>query len=449
MSVSNIAALLNQRYGFNFDAEQVRQSGRTATSTLYTASNADGQAVEVELFDAATTADVDALSHELGESQHPGVFQPRGAGTSDAGQFFVLREAPTGSTLRMLIDDKRAAHTTFTPAETRDLLLPVAEAIDAYNREGHPEYVSRSIDPAQLLVQPAWSSVPVKMALVGPLAGDAGASGTTGADAAAGTADTTGADAGAAAPSAAERIDANRAKFRDLVSEMTGQPVDTELARDSGSCAGYLLALAGGAASAVASDSPTPVAPRPQDGYRKPPEPYAYGPTGEYKRPAVVKDRMNPWPWIIAVLLLLLIALGAFWWWWDSNRGEDWTGADAEIAQEYPQLVSERAGEKGWEDLICESATPEAGQEGKIRCANEDLGVSVSKYVSEDTRDDVVPGKNEAVILGSGECMIDSYEVPEAYPPAFVMVPENKEQYLVVINGHESEDKRLALPLCE
>ena len=105
---------------------------------------------------------------------------------------------------------------------------------------------------------------------------------------------------------------------------------------------------------------------RDRDGYRKPPEPYAYGPTGEYTRPAVVKDRMNPWPWIIAVLVLLLIALGAFWWWWDNNRGEEWAGADAEIAQEYPQLVSERAGGKGWEDLVCESATPEAGQEGKL-----------------------------------------------------------------------------------
>ena len=424
MSVSNIAALLNQRYGFAFTAEQVRQSGRTASSTLFTASNAEGQAVEVELFDAGATADTDALGRELSEAEHPGTFQPRGAGISDEGQFFVLREAPSGSTLRSLIDDKRTAGTTFTNAEARDLLLPAAEAIDAYNREGHPEFVSRSIDPAQLLVQPAWSSVPVKMALVGPLAG--------------------GGDTDAAAT-----IDANRAAFRDLVSEMTGDPVDTELARESGSCAGYLLALAGGAAAAVGTDGSTPVAPRPQDGYRKPPEPYAYGPTGEYTRPAVVKDRMNPWPWIIAVLVLLLIALGAFWWWWDNNRGEEWTGADAEIAQEYPQLVSERAGGKGWEDLVCESATPEAGQEGKIRCANEDLGVSVSKYVSQDTRDDVVPGRDEAVILGSGECMIDSYEVPEAYPPAFVMVPENKEQYLVVINGHESEDKRLGLPLCE
>ncbi|MCG7254756.1 hypothetical protein CKJ81_10360 [Corynebacterium hadale] len=427
MSVSNIAALLNQRFGFTFDQEQVLETGRTADSTLYTASNESGQAVEVELFAATPGPDaadvVGALNTALAEASHPGVFQPRGAGLTDGGHLFVLREAPTGTPLRQLLGEKQAVGSAFTKTEARDLLQPVAEAIDAYNREGHADFVARSITPDHLLVQPAWSSTPVKMALVGPAPSLSDATGS------------------------AER---NRADFRDLVAELTGTPVDAELAGESGSCAGYLLALAGGAASAVEDQGPlTSVAPRPQDGYRKPPEPYAYGPTGEYKRPAVVKSKMNPWPWIIAVLVLLLIALGAFWWWWDNSRGAQWEGADAEIAEAYPQLVSGSSGQKGWEDLQCESATPEQGQEGKIRCANQDLGVSVSKYVSQDARDEVVPGRDEAVILGSGECMIDSYEVPDAYPPAFVMVPENKEQFMVVINGHEAEEKRLALPMCE
>ena len=121
----------------------------------------------------------------------------------------------------------------------------------------------------------------------------------------------------------------------------------------------------------------------------------------------------------------------------------------AQIAEEYPEIVSDKAGKKGWKDLRCEQGTPDPDQEGKIRCANEELGVSVVKYADEFDRDDAVPDPREAVVLGSGECTVNSYELPDANPPAYVMTPQDKPEYLMIINGLNSEEQRLDLPLCQ
>ena len=99
--------------------------------------------------------------------------------------------------------------------------------------------------------------------------------------------------------------------------------------------------------------------------------------------------------------------------------------------------------------MTCEPAATDAGQEGKIRCAGADLGVSVAKYATESERDGVVPGEQYATVLGSGACMIEDYEIPAASPAAFAMAPRDKGQYLIVVNGAEAEQKRLDLPVCE
>ena len=111
--------------------------------------------------------------------------------------------------------------------------------------------------------------------------------------------------------------------------------------------------------------------------------------------------------------------------------------------------MSKKSGQKGWQDLRCENGSTDPDQEGKIRCANAELGVSVVKYADEYDRDDAVPDPREAVVLGSGECTVNSYELPDANPPAYVMVPQDKPEYLMIINGLNSEEQRLDLPLCQ
>lgn len=417
MSVPNIAGILADRFGFAFTPEQVRESGRTETSTLYTASDDKGHAVEVEVFDTKVAehlgADVNTLNSRLALAAHPGAFQPRSVGTTDDGQLFVLREAATGTPLSDLIAEKGA---TFTQQEVRDLLAPVAEAIDDYDLKGLSGFVSRSISPERLLVQPQWSTTPVKLTLVGP------------------STDAVGSDE--------ELAKANVDKFAGVVTLMTGE-APREGVR---TCADVLHMVPVGDAPQEASN--IDVAPNPEDGYRKRPEPYAYGPDGNYTRPAVAKEKKSPWPWIIAILALLLIAIAALWY-WSAHRGEAWEGAEAQIAEEYPDIVSKKSGQKGWQDLRCENGSTDPDQEGKIRCANAELGVSVVKYADEFDRDDAVPDPREAVVLGSGECTVNSYELPDANPPAFVMVPQDKPEYLMIINGLNSEEQRLDLPLCQ
>lgn len=416
MSNATIAGMLADRFGFTFTPEQVEQTGSTETSTLYTATDDTGHGVEVEVFgtpvDSAVGEEVHTLNSRLALAAHPGAFQPRSVGTTEDGKLFVLREAPTGTPLSDLIAEKGA---TFTAQEVRDLLAPVAEAIDDYDLKGLSGFVARSITPERLLVQPQWSSTPVKLTLVGPSTDPAG--------------------------SDEEAARANVEKFANVVALMTGeQPRD-----GARTCAGVLETAP---AEQVDIERPDDsVAPRPQDGYRKPPEPYAYGADGSYARPEEPK-KSTPWPWIIAILALLLIALGALWY-WSTHRGEEWTGTEAQIAEAYPKVVSERAGLKGWKDLTCESGSTDADQVGKIRCANESLGVSVAQYATQSDRDDAVPDPSEAVVLGSGECTIYSYELPDATPPAFVMTPQDKPEYLFIVNGDDAENQRLDLPVCE
>ena len=307
---------------------------------------------------------------------------------------------------------------TFTPQEVRDLLAPVAEAIDDYDLKGLSGFVSRSITPERLLVQPQWSTTPVKLTLVGP------------------STDPAQSDEAAAK--------GNVDKFANVVALMTGD----EPRAGARTCAGVLeTAPAEHVAIATPDQS---VAPRPQDGYRKPPEPYAYGTDGNYVRtvPTKQKQKTAPWPWIIAILALLLIALAALWY-WSTHRGEEWSGAEAQIAEDYPKVVSERAGQKGWKDLACEPGSLDTDQVGKIRCANDELGVSVAQYASVSDRDDAVPDPSEAVVLGAGECTIFSHELPEANPPAYVMTPQDKPEYLFIVNGFDAENQRLDLPVCE
>ena len=419
MSNATIAGMLAERFGFTFTPEQVEQTGSTETSTLYTATDDTGHGVEVEVFDTAVDSaigdEVNTLNSRLALAAHPGAFQPRSVGTTEDGKLFVLREAPTGTPMSELIAKKGA---TFTPQEVRDLLAPVAEAIDDYDLKGLSGFVSRSITPERLLVQPQWSTTPVKLTLVGP------------------STDPAQSDEAAAK--------GNVDKFANVVALMTGD----EPRSGARTCAGVLeTAPAEHVAIATPDQS---VAPRPQDGYRKPPEPYAYGTDGNYVRtvPTKQKQKTAPWPWIIAILALLLIALAALWY-WSTHRGEEWAGAEAQIAEDYPKVVSERAGQKGWKDLNCEPGSLDIDQVGKIRCANDELGVSVVQYASESDRDDAVPDPSEAVVLGSGECTIYSYELPDANPPAYVMTPQDKPEYLFIVNGFDAENQRLDLPVCE
>ena len=329
MPVPRIAGIVNERYGLNLNADNVRETTQTDTSTLYEATSQDGVGVQVEVFDAPLNADAEQLDAQLTNVNTPAVFRPRYAGRLADGRPVVLRDLPLGTPLRELRED-------------------------------------------------------------------------------------------------------NLRDFWNVVAEVTGRPVDSDAAAANATAAGYLAAIT------------RPVAPGPEGGYRSLPAPY---PVGAARPTARAAFNINPWPWVIGALALLLAGMLIAW--WVTNRGEQWSASETQIAQTYPAIVSDKAGQRGWQSLTCEPAATDAGQEGKIRCAGPDLGVSVSKYASAQERSAALPPGLYAVVVGSGECMIDSYALPEADPPAFAMAPRDHPDYLVVLNGTDAEAMRLKLPLCE
>ncbi|QPK83004.1 hypothetical protein G7Y29_09185 [Corynebacterium qintianiae] len=155
------------------------------------------------------------------------------------------------------------------------------------------------------------------------------------------------------------------------------------------------------------------------------------------------------WPWLLAAVLLLSAAAGGLWWYTHRGAGERWEGVNQEIHMAFPDIVSAREGLKGWNGLPCAEAAADAGQLGKIRCADADLGVSVIKYDSETARDAALPESTSAHVLSNGQCEVTSVTLEDSSEPAYFLAPKGaNSDYGILINGRDAEEQRLALPVC-
>lgn len=155
-------------------------------------------------------------------------------------------------------------------------------------------------------------------------------------------------------------------------------------------------------------------------------------------------------PWLVGLLTLaLLAALGAGGWWWWTNRGEDWAAPEQQMADTFPQIISEKDGQRGWPGMTCTSLPANNGEEARIRCADSELGVSIMDYGNEADRDAQLPA-GDAEVIGNNVCSARSYKMEGVTPPAFMIAPEGADaQYLFLVNGGDAESKRMYLNLCE
>lgn len=167
-----------------------------------------------------------------------------------------------------------------------------------------------------------------------------------------------------------------------------------------------------------------------------------------YQRSTATKKQRKVWPWVLAlVIVVALIAGGVAVWYFFFNK-EPWSDADQQTVDAFPGIVSENQGGSGWQDLTCTSMAPEDGQDSKIRCADDALGVTITRFPSAEDRDDALPD-GDAVTLGADKCEVTSYEIEGQEPPAFIMAPEgDNSSYLITINGADAEQKRLTMPIC-
>ena len=154
-------------------------------------------------------------------------------------------------------------------------------------------------------------------------------------------------------------------------------------------------------------------------------------------------------PWLVGAIVLVLLAIAAGGWWLWSNSGEDWNATEEKMADTFPQIISEKSGQKGWLGMKCKSMTPNSGEDARIRCSDKSLGVSIIDYGTEANRDAQLP-EGDAEVIGNNVCSARSYKMEGVTPPAYRIAPEKEDaQYLLVVNGGEAESKRMYLNLCE
>ncbi|WP_257159710.1 hypothetical protein [Corynebacterium cystitidis] len=157
------------------------------------------------------------------------------------------------------------------------------------------------------------------------------------------------------------------------------------------------------------------------------------------------------WPWVAAVgAIVALVGVGIV---LLGDRGgnswQPWDVARQSIADDFPELVAATDGGSGFSDLTCETAPTEAGQQAKFRCADAEFGVSIIDYGDAETRDSYLPQADSFVVLGTGSCEVESYEIPNQAHPTFMLAPQGaNSQYILLVNGEDAEDRRLTLPVC-
>lgn len=503
MDTTALAQQLNDQYGLS----QLKEIGTTEISTLLRATNTWGTTVrEVEVFRKEVPEpdrdSVPQLEAALQSSAHPGSVTVTGCGLTPDSQLFVLRDQVTGRSLESLIEGRAAWGNHFTTEEATKLLQQIASAIDQFNKANHSSFLLRSINTERILIQDG--SNPAILTLVGPSIGAGTASPDDNRRA---FADVIAKMTGTAID---EDIFADAASCTEYLEALTRpasrEPESTAPSKDS-NAAGFSVVGPSEAdtidyaqhhensnpeedtvVTDVAStkehadngenvhhadsrntsndsdDSPArvddarPVQHYPstdpsmraveQDGT------YAYsqqdyqGPPPGYQGYEEPEKKRKVWPWVLAlVLILALIAGGVAVWYFFFNK-EPWSDTDQQTVDAFPGIVSENQGGSGWQDLTCTSMEAEAGQDSKIRCADEALGVTITRFPSEEAREDALPN-GDAVTLGADQCEVTSYEIEGQEPPAFIMAPEgDNSSYLITINGADAEQKRLSMPIC-
>lgn len=183
-------------------------------------------------------------------------------------------------------------------------------------------------------------------------------------------------------------------------------------------------------------------APAPQQTPVEAPQP------AETSTPAAA-EKKGASPWLIAAIALVLAGIGVGGWWLWDNRGTEWDAADQEMADTFPQIISEKDGQRGWLGMKCTSMPIHDSEEARIRCSDKELGVSVIDYGTVANRDAQLP-EGDAEVIGNNVCSARSYKMEGVTPPAYRIAPEGADaQYLLVVNGGEAESKRMYLNLCE
>lgn len=83
--------------------------------------------------------------------RHPAIVTLYASGTLPSGQLYYIMDYVPGTTLRQIISARKQTNKPFTVTEIRDLLMPIAAALD-YIHSRTPKIIHRDIKPENILV---------------------------------------------------------------------------------------------------------------------------------------------------------------------------------------------------------------------------------------------------------------------------------------------------------
>lgn len=178
--------------------------------------------------------------------------------------------------------------------------------------------------------------------------------------------------------------------------------------------------------------------------YSVPNRPYQYGPA--VNEPAEEQEKRPVWPWAAAAALVLAAAGGGVWFW--QSQGTEWDATHAQVANDFPELVADADGGKGYAGMKCTSRETEGDEEAKIRCESSNLGVNIYRYESAEQRDRVLPSDDHE-LYGNGVCQFVAVEVPDQKYPTYYIAPDGEwDHYLLLLNGEGADGEKTRLPIC-
>lgn len=150
---------------------------------------------------------------------------------------------------------------------------------------------------------------------------------------------------------------------------------------------------------------------------------------------------------IAAAAAVVVLAGGAAGAWAFLSGGSDWEGADADLAQAFPKVISDTNGGTGFDGMKCGDRDPEAGQQAKISCSKDGLTVVAADYGDAGARDGIKPadGLQE---LTAENCSVSVAQLPGGTPTYGIYPNGDLDRYAFILTGAEAESKMYNLPVC-
>lgn len=127
-----------------------------------------------------------------------------------------------------------------------------------------------------------------------------------------------------------------------------------------------------------------------------------------------------------------------------------WDDGDAQLAERYPALVSDRENGEGWRGMNCSAREADDGQNNRIVCADDSMSLVIVEFAGTDARDSGIPADGRET-LSNGNCTVQTVEVPGNEHPTYAVAPLEPAELAddaLLLSGQDAADVVTTVPVC-